>query len=51
MGERIKFASASLERGRSVSNFAIDVGGGAGETGRLDGLRNEGVLIACITQV
>lgn len=34
-----------------ISNFAVDVGGGAGEAGRLDGLKNEGVLIAYIAQV
>lgn len=32
-----------------ISNFVV--GGGAGEAGRLDGLRNEGVLIVCIAQV
>ena len=29
----------------------MDVGGGAGEVGRLDGLKNEGVLMECIAQV
>ena len=28
----------------------MGVGDGAGEAGRLDGLKNEGVLIACIAQ-
>jgi hypothetical protein len=57
-GERIKLANASLERGRwrsraleAISNFVMGVGDGAGEAGRLDGLKNEGVLMACITQV
>jgi len=52
---RLKLASASLERGRLrsywlevISNFAVSVGVGAGEAGRLDGLKNEGVLMACI---
>lgn len=54
---RLKLASASFERGRcrsygleAISNFAVGVGDGAGEAGRLDGLKNEGVLMACIAQ-
>lgn len=34
-----------------TSNFITGVGDGAGEAGRLDGLKNEGVLMACIAQV
>jgi hypothetical protein len=55
---RLKLANASLESGRLrswalevVSNFAVDVGSGTGEAGRLDGLKNDGVLMAYITQV
>jgi hypothetical protein len=49
---RLKLASASLESGwlEMISNFAVGVGVGAGEAGRLDGLKNEGVLMACIAQ-
>ena len=48
---RLKLANASLERWLEViSNFAVSVGVGAGEAGRLDGLKNEGVLMACIVQ-
>lgn len=54
---RLKLASASLESGRwrsygldGISGFAIGVGNGAGEAGRLEGLKNEGVLMACIAQ-
>ena len=35
----------------ATSNFITEVGDGAGEAGRLEGLRNEGVLMACIAQV
>lgn len=50
---RLKPPSPSLERGRLgvISIFAVDAGGGAGEAGRLDGLKNEGVLMAYIVQV
>jgi hypothetical protein len=34
-----------------VSNFAVDVGSGTGEAGRLDGLKNDGVLMAYIAEV
>jgi len=33
-----------------ISNFTVGEGVGAGEAGRLDGLKNEGVLMACIAQ-
>ena len=33
-----------------ISNFTVGVGVGAGEAGRLDGLKNEGVLMAYIAQ-
>lgn len=55
---RLKLANASLESGRLrswvlvvVSNFAVDVGSGTGEAGRLDGLKNDGVLMAYIAEV
>jgi hypothetical protein len=39
------------ERLGFISNLVTDAGDGAGEAGRLDGLRNEGVLMVCIEQV
>jgi len=54
---RLKLASASFERGRcrsygleAISSFTVGVGDGAGEEGRLDGLKNEGALMACMAQ-
>ena len=53
--ERLNVPNPSLERGRlrsleleAMSNFATGVGDDTGEAGRLNGLKNEGVLMACI---